>query len=101
MGYAFDHLDKKVVKMIVGPHLSMTTARVTISGEDALAVKDGKKHFYIWGWIKYRDAFLHTPERITKFCYHMSVMGDPSKRQGPKNIVEWRNVLHHSHNSAT
>jgi hypothetical protein len=28
-------------------------------------------HLYIWGWARYRDVFIGTPEHLTKFCVEM------------------------------
>jgi hypothetical protein len=37
-------------------------------GDDLVAVKEGKKHLYVWGIAKYRDVFPGTVGHVTKFC---------------------------------
>lgn len=47
-------------------------------GDDLLAVKEGRKHLYVWGIAKYRDVFPNTAEHITKFCVEAPrITGDP------------------------
>ena len=77
----FDFLDApgESIKMVIGAHLSITASLIKITGADLVAVRDGTKFFYIWGWAKYKDGFPNTPERITRFCNHIThVTGNPT-----------------------
>jgi hypothetical protein len=71
-------------------------------GTDLLAVKNGTKHFYIWGTARYRDIFPGTPERVTKFCvYASAVTGDPtSPWHADNNPMEIAFVTYERHNCA-
>lgn len=67
-------------KGLLNPHIVRT------------AVKEGKKHLYIWGIAKYRDVFPATLEHITRFCvFAANIAGDPLKpweeKTNPVDIV--------------
>jgi hypothetical protein len=72
-----------------------------IDGELLRLVQDGKKHFYIYGWAKYHDAFDGTPEHTTRFCWKItSIRGDSRKEFSESNRVEVNTEFHHKFNSA-
>lgn len=48
-----------------------------ISAADMLAVQSGTKFLYILGWAKYCDVFPESPEHQTRFCYQITVNGNP------------------------
>jgi hypothetical protein len=35
-----------------------------------------RRFIYLWGWIKYHDVFLNTPEHTTRFCWLIQVVGN-------------------------
>jgi len=68
----------ETIRMLVGANATVTARTLAIKGADLMAVRDGTKFFYIWGWAKYKDIFPDTPERITRFCNHIThVTGNP------------------------
>jgi hypothetical protein len=85
---------------LIGPRSSIIGAEVHIVGEDLTAVRDGKKHLFVWGWAKYHDVFSGTPERVTKFCHIVLVRGDTTKSISPENVVEFVFRNHRRHNCA-
>lgn len=88
--FDFPDAEGDTIKMLVGPNAFVTASTIGIDGKALAGVRDGKKFFYIWGWAKYRDVFPDTPNRITKFCTHItSVTGDPTKSfDAITNLVE-------------
>jgi hypothetical protein len=50
-----------------------------LSPEDLVGIRDGKKHFYMFGWAKYFDVFPNTFEHETRFSWQVFVVGDPWK----------------------
>jgi hypothetical protein len=72
-----------------------------IFGRDILALKEGKKHLYIWGVCKYRDVFPDTGAHVTRFCsVGGTVMGDPINHWSESNKVEIGFATYHKHNCA-
>ncbi len=73
-----------------------------ITGEELVAIRDGKKHFYVWGVARYHDVFPGTPRHVTKFCCSIgNVTGNP--REGydvNSNAVEITFPFYHRHNCA-
>lgn len=63
---------------LIGAHQAVGAGNVVILDDDLLSVQSGKKFFYIWGVVTYRDVFPNTPERVTEFCTQISrVLGNP------------------------
>lgn len=63
-----------------------------IRGEDLVAIREGRKHLYIWGNAMYRDVFPGTEEHVTKFCvFATNITGDPMRAwdaiQNPFDIM--------------
>ena len=48
-----------------------------LSPQDILDIQAGTKFFYIWGWARYLDVFPNTPQRVTRFCWILTLVGDP------------------------
>lgn len=73
-----------------------------IIGDELVAIRDGRKHFYVWGIAEYQDVFPGTPKRITKFCCFIgNVTGDPREAyDANSNIVEITFTFYHLHNCA-
>lgn len=63
---------------LIAPASGITSGLRNIEGEDLIAVREGRKHFYIWGVARYHDVFPDTVAHVTKFCvYAANVSGDP------------------------
>ena len=61
-----------------------------IFGSDLIDVREGRKFFYVWGYITYKDRFPDTPSYITRFCVQaIRIDGDPEVAYNTEsNIVE-------------
>jgi len=72
-----------------------------LSPETLEAAIKGEKFIYIGGWVRYFDVFPNTPERITRFCWRVLVVGDPHAflpGQGPQGPHSLRfDTMHMSH----
>ncbi|MEO6609867.1 MAG: hypothetical protein ABIN69_15505 [Aestuariivirga sp.] len=72
---------------LIGSKTSIRARGLTVLDEDLLLIQQGKKHFYIWGTITYRDGFEGTPIHTTEFCSYISrVVGNPLDPRDPNNI---------------
>lgn len=82
------------------PKATIFSAHYNIKGEDLVAIREGRKHFYVWGIAHYRDVFPGTPNRITKFCsYAGRIAGNPLEGWDDKsNPVEILFLTYHRHN---
>lgn len=70
-----------------------------IPGREVLAIKEGRKHLYIWGVARYHDVFPNTSPHVTKFCtFSGSVVGDPLVHWSDSNKVEITFMTHNRHN---
>ena len=88
--FDFPAASGETINMLVGANSIIRASQIFITGNDLAEVRKGTKFFYIWGWAKYRDIFDNTPERITRFCNHIThVGGDPTRHHdNTTNIVE-------------
>jgi hypothetical protein len=93
--FKFDKIADDRVPLSFGPNSSMDSARVTISDEEVRQIATKDKTLYLWGWVKYQDIFLDSPERHTKFCYRLRVMGHPSIAVSDRNVVQWISTIGH------
>lgn len=98
--FKFDRIAEDHVPVVFGPNMPVTSSYALVGAEDVRKVFAGQKALYLWGWVTYKDVFPASPERQTRFCYRMSVTGDPTKAVGPDNIVHWTTTIHVAHNSA-
>jgi hypothetical protein len=49
-----------------------------IDGAEFVAIREGRKHLYVWGVARYRDVFPNTVEHVTKFCVEATnISGNP------------------------
>jgi hypothetical protein len=78
------------IPTLIGPHGTIGSDPITVQGDELVRVQKGELYFYIWGWAKYRDVFPDTQEHVTRFAYRVTLLGDPTKHAGAKNIVEPR-----------
>jgi hypothetical protein len=88
---------------IIGPKQTISTESAVILDEDLAAVRDGKKFFYIWGAVTYKDGFEGTPVHRTEFCADIHrVFGNPLDPRDPTNPkgtnVEIRFGIYPKHN---
>jgi hypothetical protein len=87
---------------MIRPNGRIEGMHYVVRGEDLLAVKERRKHLFVWGTATYNDVFEGTPQHVTRFCcYVASVTGDPlqpwHKEDNPVELV-WAN--YHQHNCA-
>jgi hypothetical protein len=69
---------------LIGPHAQINGAPYILSIEEILAIRDGKKKFYIWGWSDYDDIFEGTERHRTEYCYQLAILYDP---RNPNNTA--------------
>ncbi len=65
---------------LIGPKFSNTggvTPIPLLTPEVLAAVTRGESFIYFGGWVRYRDVFENTPERITRFRWQITILGDP------------------------
>jgi hypothetical protein len=72
-----------------------------ITPQDILDAQSGRKLIFIWGWVRYRDVFPGTPLHITRFCWVITPVGDPTTFD-PKvpNTIEFQTIHHMEGNCA-
>lgn len=96
--------DPKIISTptLIAPTSGITSGLRNIEGEDLVAIREGRKHFYIWGVVRYRDVFPETSAHVTKFCvYAASITGDPLAGYDAKaNPVEIIFAHYRRHNCA-
>jgi hypothetical protein len=82
----------------LGPKSSVSAGLIVLSNDEMIAIQEGRRFFYVWGWSKYYDIF--GSEHMTKFCYRLkTVIGDlRSPVKGTEIGVVWD--FHHQHNTA-
>jgi hypothetical protein len=104
--FDFPYQSKDPGKTLVGGRQSITASNSVISDEDLLAVQNGKKFFYLWGTITYRDVFDGTPVHVTEYASEVGrVMGNPLDPRDPESAkgttVEIYFRIYKSHNKQT
>src|SRR6266478_4462570 len=74
----------------IGPNTAMHVGGLSLTADELLAVREGKKFLCFWGRADYRDIFDKSPDHVTKFSIRVrDFRGDPSKYWDEKtNIVE-------------
>ena len=84
-----------VFKMFVGPKAFSRSAPIVITARDILAIYNHSGHLYLWGWARYHDIFLGSPEHITCFCAEITdVHGDLSGLNGQPVNIQTANCNH-------
>ena len=58
--------------MLPAGQASMTRGP-TVSSYDQSRIAAGEMHYYVYGWMRYRDVFPDTPDRLTQFCSKLGV----------------------------
>lgn len=77
----FDFTDKDATgevipgPLFIGPHDTIYTRAMQVPIQTIQDVYDKKAHFYVYGWADYRDIFDTTPDRTTRFCYELTLVG--------------------------
>jgi hypothetical protein len=72
-----------------------------ITPQDIIDAQNGRKFIYLWGVIRYSDVFPRTRPHITRYCYHITVTGDPftftpnTPGQPPTPGTLAFNMIHH------
>jgi hypothetical protein len=101
--FVFDDPLQKVGTALIPPNtetlggVAPKPDQPAVTPNDILDIQAGKKFLYLVGWARYSDIFPETEQHITRFCWLVSVTGDPFKPVGPKaeNIVF--GYVHHIH----
>lgn len=61
----------------IPPHDAIVGGEQIVKQEQMIEIQKGKKFFYIYGTVTYRDVFDGTPVHTTKFCRQiMGLLGD-------------------------
>jgi hypothetical protein len=80
---------------ILVPHTPLNSATVprgrTITAAEIEEIQAGVKFLYVWGWARYNDAFVDTPQHITRFCWVIEIVGNP--RTFVPNATEYTKKL--------
>jgi len=77
--FAAEH-DANPVPATIAPKGVIESAPFDIDGSALVAVREGRKHFYVWGIARYNDVFTGTPRYVTKFCVEAgNITGDPEQ----------------------
>lgn len=82
-GFDFNQLRHRPGTGLLGPNyssmggLAPDPRKPAISPQDILDVQQGRKFIYVWGWARYRTVFPKSEEHITRFCWSISVIGNP------------------------
>jgi hypothetical protein len=67
-----------------------------ITPQDIVDSQQGKKWIYILGWARYSDVFAGSPPHITRFCWHITPLGDPTKYNPDGTGKLTFPVIHHA-----
>ena len=86
---------------MIAPKGQIEGASRDFFGDDLVAVKEGRKHLYVWGIARYQDVFPDTVVRVTKFCVvATNLTGDPTKPWDEKFPFHIAFVIFNRHNCA-
>jgi hypothetical protein len=81
VGYPFSRQAENIANVTIPPRFELSGGLVprtaAITPQDLIEVQNGRKFIYLWGDIRYSDVFPHTPSHITRYCYQITVIGDP------------------------
>lgn len=83
--FDFSRADKhQIGGGLLGPKSSLNgglapqSPNAAITPQDIIDVQAGRKFLYLWGYARYNDVFPGTPRHITRFCWAIFVVGDPT-----------------------
>ena len=103
-GFKFNYVTEDIAPALIPPKTTTHGGQVprapkpAITPQDILEIQAGKKYFYVWGWARYWDVFPGTSPHITRFCWMIDPVGDPTTfRPGSQVVGETLtfNTLHH------
>lgn len=75
----------------LGPHGKTEIGAIGLFRRNVDDMIQERRDFYIFGFVGYRDQFVGTPERITKYCYVVH----PFKHEGGLSDVQYQTTCHH------
>jgi hypothetical protein len=58
--------------VVIGPKAMMVTSPCKVPISLLGAIQQGQMHLYFWGWVRYSDIFIATPQHVTLFCIEMT-----------------------------
>ena len=71
--YGFPDLgDLKTQLIVLGPKKKTSSQAIPIKPDVIDGVRKGTMHLYFYGWARYNDVFVGTPQHITLFCYELA-----------------------------
>jgi hypothetical protein len=87
---------------MIAPKQTVESGAHDLFGDELLAIKEGRKYFFVWGIARYRDVFPNTTDHITKFCvYAAAVTGEPLQGWNANtNPLDIAFAGYHRHNCA-
>jgi hypothetical protein len=65
---------KSMLEGGIGPRLP----EPPVTPADIIAIQNGKKYLYLWGFALYRDVFSGDKAHITRFCWGITITGNPT-----------------------
>jgi hypothetical protein len=75
----------------IGAKSTINGGVIEIKAADLIAIRNGSKHFYFWGLLRYNDIFDGSPEHVTTFCREIvDITGNPfnpSEEGNPVNLT--------------
>jgi hypothetical protein len=96
--YKFIPDENKRRPAMIAPHGEIESESRDFSGDELVAIKQRRKHLYVWGIARYRDVFPNTIEHVTKFCVVADISGHLLETTAnPRDILF---ATHDSHNCA-
>jgi len=99
--YLFDYKPENPgTSLHIPPNGKRTSVRIDFSPSELLEAQRGARFLYLWGWAKYHDVIAQIPEHITKFCYRVYIVGDPTKVPAESEAVKFFSMPHWRHNCA-
>src|SRR5258706_2809649 len=73
---------------LIGPKGQIMGGSLEIQASELIEIREGRKHFYIWGLLRYNDVFENSPEHVTTFCREVvGITGNPFDPTEPENPV--------------
>jgi hypothetical protein len=86
--------------LTLAPKAEIEAPFYDLQASDLALVRDGKKHFYMWGAAEYHDVFPETPQRLTKFCVKAgAVTADPEQEWNAETNpvdIRWGHINGHN-----
>jgi hypothetical protein len=102
-GFNFDDPDAQTGRGLIPPNtqtlggVAPTPPAPAITPQDILDVRNGTKFIFLWGWARYFDVFPGTEQHITRFCWLIDPVGDPTipyDANSPTRVIF--RTIHHS-----